>query len=289
MSNPTQPHQPIWQRGALAVLTSLLFAGSFVAGKYATAELEPLSITLFRYLIALAVLQGFVIWFRADLSLRHRLPDGSPDKTQGKLHWRHIGALFLTGTLGVVGYHFFFFLALRYTETTNTAIINAFNPVVTGFLAAIFLQERLSWRNYGGGVLAIVGVLILLTQGNLIKLFHLDLNQGDLLMVCAVLCWAVYANLLRYLGRTYSGLTMSYYGALFGVLQLLVLSGPELLGMAMPSWPAILGIVYMGVGASGIGYLLFTLSTQRIGPTRSTSIVYSGVPIWVALLAWLFF
>jgi drug/metabolite transporter (DMT)-like permease len=281
--------QPIWQRGALAVLTSLLFAGSFVAGKYATAELGPLSITLFRYLIAFAVLQGLVLWFGCDLSLRHRLPNHELGNIKGTLNWRHIGTLFLTGTVGVVGYHFFFFLALRYTATTNTAIINAFNPVVTGFLALLFLRERLNWRNYGGGVLAILGVLLLLTQGNLVKLLHLDLNQGDLLMVCAVLCWAVYANLLRYLGRTYSGLTMSYYSALFGVLQLLVLSAPDLVSMTLPSWPAILGIVYMGVGASGIGYLLFTLSTQRIGPTRSTSIVYSGVPIWVALLAWLFF
>lgn len=84
---------------------------------------------------------------------------------------------------------------------------------------------------------------------------------------------------------------MNYYGALAGVVQLLLLVIPELMQTGWPglSGASVLGILYMGIGASGIGYLLFTISIQRIGPTKSTSIVYSGVPVWVALLAWLFF
>ena len=173
----------------------------------------------------------------------------------------------------------------------NSAIINAFNPVVTGFLAAVLLKETLAVRNYMGGAIAILGVLVLLTNGNLASLLQFQFNSGDILMLCAVVCWAFYSILLRHLGKRYSGLSMSYYGALFGVLQLLVLVAPEVLKSGFPSLslPAILGVIYMGIGASGIGYLLFTLSTQRIGPTKSTSIVYSGVPVWVALLAWLFF
>jgi drug/metabolite transporter (DMT)-like permease len=120
---------------------------------------------------------------------------------------------------------------------------------------------------------------------------QLQFNAGDILMLGAVACWACYSILLRHLGQRYSGLALSYYGALFGVAQLLLLTFPELQRNGWPSlsWPSILGVLYMGIGASGIGYLLFTLSTQRIGPTKSTSIVYSGVPVWVALLAWLFF
>ena len=110
-------------------------------------------------------------------------------------------------------------------------------------------------------------------------------------MLCAVVCWAIYSILLRHLGCRFSSIAMSYYAALFGVVQLSILAVPELVHTGWPSLSrsAALGIVYMGVGASGVGYLLFVRSTQRIGPTRSTSIVYGGVPVWVALLAWLFF
>ena len=269
----------LWAQSLLAVLTSLLFAGSFVAGKYTIGEMGPLMITLLRYLIAAAFLQ-ILVWQRGDIGPRIREASG-----RDRLYF------FLLGSFGVVGYHFFFFYSLRYTAVANSAIINAFNPVVTGFLAAVILKEKLAARNYVGGAIAILGVLILLTSGNLPALFQLQLNTGDLLMLCAVFCWACYSILLRHLGQRYSGLAMSYYGALFGVAQLLVLVLPTLIKTGFPtlSWPAILGVFYMGIGASGIGYLLFTLSTQRIGPTKSTSIVYSGVPVWVALLAWLFF
>lgn len=269
----------LWKQSSLALLTSLLFAGSFVAGRYTIGEMGPLLITLLRYIIAGIFLQ-MLVWYRGDIGTRIRTASLA-DKV----------CLFLLGTFGVVGYHFFFFFSLRYTAVANSAIINAFNPVVTGFLAAVILKEKLAVRNYVGGAIAIFGVLVLLTSGNLLSLFQLQFNSGDLLMLCAVLCWAGYSILLRHLGKRYSGLALSYYGALFGVVQLLFLVVPELLRTGFPSLsPAsILGVFYMGIGASGIGYLLFTLSTQRIGPTKSTSIVYSGVPVWVALLAWLFF
>ena len=52
-----------WKQSLLAVLTSLLFAGSFVAGNYTTAEMGPLLITLLRYIIASAFLQLLVCVF----------------------------------------------------------------------------------------------------------------------------------------------------------------------------------------------------------------------------------
>ncbi|MEO0768543.1 MAG: DMT family transporter [Cyanobacteria bacterium J06649_4] len=271
--------QDMWQKGALALLTSLLFAGSFVAGKYTTGEMGPLLITLLRYIIASSFL-WLLIWQRGGLN-----------KSIKEASIADIVCFFLLGTFGVVGYHFFFFSSLRYTAVANSAIINAFNPVVTGFLAAVVLKEKLALRNYLGGAIAIIGVLILITSGNLASLLQLRFNNGDLLMLCAVICWAVYSILLRHLGKRYSGLAMSYYGALFGVAQLSLLVWPELNKTGWPTLAlsSILGVLYMGIGASGIGYLLFTISTQRIGPTKSTSIVYSAVPVWVALLAWLFF
>ncbi|MEM8503642.1 MAG: DMT family transporter [Cyanobacteria bacterium P01_D01_bin.1] len=269
----------LWNQSLLAVLTSLLFAGSFVAGKYTTGEMGPLLITLLRYVVA-SMFLGLLVWQKKDIG-----PRISTASVVEKI------CFFLLGSTGVVGYHFFFFSSLRYTAVANSAIINAFNPVVTGFAAAVILKEKLATKNYLGGVIAVVGVLVLLTDGNLAALLQFQFNRGDLLMLCAVLCWAFYSILLRYLGRRYSGLAISYYGALFGVAQLALLVIPELRAAGMPilSLPAVLGIAYMGIGASGIGYLLFTISTQRIGPIKSTSIVYSGVPVWVALLAWLFF
>ncbi|MGB3786360.1 MAG: DMT family transporter, partial [Phormidesmis sp.] len=132
----------IWSQSLLAVLTSLLFAGSFVAGKYTTDEMGPLLITLLRYVIASAFL-SLLVWKKKNIG-----PRISAASVTDKI------CLFLLGTTGVVGYHFFFFSSLRYTAVTNSAIINAFNPVVTGFLAAVILKEKLAVKNYLGGAIA---------------------------------------------------------------------------------------------------------------------------------------
>lgn len=262
----------------IPVLTSFLFAGSFIAGKYTTVELGPLTTSLLRYLIAMGVLGLLIGW----------QPQSAKALTVARSDWLAMGLL---GVFGVVGYHYFFFSSLRYTATANTAIINAFNPVVTGVMAALFIGERLTRRQYSGIGLALLGVLTLLTQGKLTTLLTLELNRGDLLMLGAVLCWVVYSLIIKQLSQRYSGLTITFYAAVAGVGQLLVLASLESWWqqLATLSLTSLLAIAYMGVAASGIAYLLFNLSIQRIGPTRTASTVYSLVPIFVASLAWLFF
>lgn len=265
-------------RVLLPVLTSFLFAGSFIAGKYTTVELGPLTTSLLRYVIAMGVLGLFIA----------RSIHPVKALTVARADW---GGMALLGLFGVVGYHYFFFTSLRYTATANTAIINAFNPVVTGVMAALFIGERLTRRQYGGIGVALLGVLTLLTRGNLTALLRLELNRGDGLMLCAVLCWVVYSLIIKQLSQRYSGLTITFYAAVAGVGQLLVLASVERWWrqLATLSLTSLLAIAYMGVAASGVAYLLFNLSIQRIGPTRTASTVYSLVPIFVAALAWIFF
>jgi drug/metabolite transporter (DMT)-like permease len=45
----------------------------------------------------------------------------------------------------------------------------------------------------------------------------------------------------------------------------------------------------MGVCGSGLGYLLYNSSIREIGPTRTSSFVYSVIPLIVAVLALIFF
>lgn len=259
----------------LTALTSLLFAGSFIAGKYTTVELSPILTTLLRYLIALVFLSSLLIYYKQSSLL---------------VQTKDVFLLALLGLFGVVGYHFFFFLSLRYTAIANTAIINAFNPLITGIAATLFIRERLTLQNYLGGAIALIGVLALLFKGDIGNLVGLQINQGDGLMLCAVLSWVVYSLLIKVLSQRYSGFTVSFYAAGFGVIWLLLLSLREdWATVARLSSAAIASLVYMGVGASGLGYFLYNLSVKAIGPTRASTSVYSLVPVFVALLAFTFF
>lgn len=259
----------------LPLATSLLFAGSFIAGKHTTADLGPLTTSLLRHIVALVFLSSLGMSKRFSLSVGRR----------------DLGKLVLLGLFGIVGYHFFFFSALRHTEVANTAIINALSPIVTGLMAAIFLRERLSLQNYLGVIIAAAGVIALLTKGQIQNLLKFSVNQGDGLMLLAVLSWAIYALFVKRLSKKYSGFCLFFYATLFGVAMLLGLAFTENWTQHIKniSIVSFWSVIYMGAVASGVGYLLYTLSIGEIGPTRTSSLVYGLVPIFVAALAWIFF
>ena len=266
----------IHQNTLIPFFTGLTFAGAFVAGKYTTLEMQPLTITLLRYVIALL--------FTALLLVHYKTKALKIDK-------RDILPLALMGLLGIVGYHFFFFTSLDYTPVANTAIINAFSPAVTGLLAAIFIKERLSGTNYIGLALALIGVLTLITKGKIGNLIGMNFNVGDLYMLCAVVCWAIYSLIAKNIMRKYSGFTATFYAFAFGVFWLVFMALPEGIGQQLQdiSLRAILSLLYMGIFASCVGILLYNLSIKTFGPTKTSSLVYSQVPVYVAVLALIFF
>ena len=256
--------------------TGLLFSGSYIAAKYTTSDLEPLTTSLLRYLVALIFLTLFLIREKAD-ALRVAGSD--------------LFRLALLGLSGIVGYHYFFLLALRYTVVDNTAIINATSPILTGILAAAFVHERLRFKHYTGVGIAFLGVIVLLTRGNIQNILRLNINTGDAIMLLATLSWVVYALIVKTLIPRYSGFTITFYASLFGVLFLFVLAlSEDILGqLRAVSMSSLVAVLYMGIFASGLGYLFYNLSIREIGPTRTSSFVYSVVPILVALQAFLFF
>ncbi len=255
--------------------TSLLFSGSFVAARVVTLEFDPLTATLLRYLVALAFL-GTLAWAGSQ-SLRISRRDAL----------RFLGL----GLFGIAGYHYFFFLSLRYTDVVNTAILNGLSPVITAVLAALFIRERLAPKHHLGIACSVAGVLVLLTGGRVTALVELSFNRGDLLMLVAVVSWAAYALLIRTMVARYSVFCLTFYATVFGVVLLAVLAAREgpLGQLAAASTGSLWSLAYMGVAASGVGYLLYNSSVRLLGPTTTAAIVYSLVPVWTAALGALFF
>ena len=260
----------------LPVITAIFFSGSFIAAKYTTFDLGPLTTSFLRYVIAFIFLASLISHYKKD-SLKIKKED--------------VPKLVLLGLFGITGYHFFFFSSLKYTLVTNTGIINASSPVVTGLMAAIFIKERLTKKNYIGIILAFLGVLILITKGEIETFTNLNFNYGDMLMLLAVVSWVVYSLIIKSLSKKYSSFTLTFYATFSGVIMLLFFAlaegGTE--QVQTVSLKSILSILYMGIFASGIGYLFYNYGIRELGPTKTSSLVYSVVPIFVAILSLIFF
>jgi drug/metabolite transporter (DMT)-like permease len=193
----------------------------------------------------------------------------------------------LLGLTGVVGYHYFFFLAVRHTVLANAAILNSLNPVLTAILAAWLLGERLTRVRYAGIGVAFAGAVLLVVGGDPAELGGLVPHAGDLAMLLATTSWAIYAVTVRALAVRYDGFVLTFHSMAGGVALLvpLALLEPLFDDLRRLSPAAVAAVLYMGIGASGVGYLLYNAAIRRAGPTVTAAVVQGVVPFLVAVLA----
>lgn len=82
------------------------------------------------------------------------------------------------------------YTGLQYTTAINGDLINSFTPIVTVFLAALVLKEKVSWRQTGGTILSLLGVALIVTGGSPQVVFGLSFNRGDLIIIMTTFVWA---------------------------------------------------------------------------------------------------
>lgn len=255
----------------LMVLTSLLWSGAFITGKFSVQEFPPFALTFFRFLFALPFI--FTILYLKDRN--NLFPHGK--------QWR---ALLLLGFVGTFCYHALFFSSLSYTTAINSSLIGAINPMVTTLLAAMFFGERLTALRVLGILLSFLGVFLFITNGNLQVISQFHVNHGDFLMLIAVFCFAVYSLLSRRYMKQYQ--LTPFMVTAYTFLICVIMSGPFVLWenpaayLSATTARGWLSILYMSVFASVLGYLFQAIAIQRIGAPR-TAVFINLVPIFTII------
>ena len=230
----------------LLVLATLFWAGNYLVAERAVETLDPVSLTWWRW--ALASVPLLVL---AQVVER-------PDWRRLLSRWR---ILMLAGLLGVGGYALLLYAALERTSAINASIVNALAPAAIVVAAVLLGQATADWRAWTGGALGLLGVLLVLTRGDLGRLATLSFNSGDVLMLGAVAVWTAYTLIGRRLGLPVLAAT-----AVQVVLTTIVLTPVVLLtGFSTPpdraAWGAVLFIVvFPSVGS----YLCWNLAIGRV-------------------------
>ena len=157
----------------------------------------------------------------------------------------------------------------------------ATTPVVIALISAVFGQERVGARHWAGAALSLLGVYIVVGRG-------VDLGghglKGDLMMVAAVLCWAVYtlgvapADLASLAGRRDRPVDGDRdAGVRAGDV---VARASRRLGRDL-TWRTWMSIVYSSIFALGVAYTIWYAAVRQIGSARTS--VYSNVIPLVAM------
>jgi len=89
------------------------------------------------------------------------------------------------------------FVGLQFTTAINGSLINSAEPVAIVAVAWLMFRDRLTGMQWAGVLVSLAGVVYLIARGDPDILFNLDLNIGDVLVFISIICWAVYAVLMR--------------------------------------------------------------------------------------------
>lgn len=257
----------------LFIVGSALMASNAVIGRAAANVVPPVGLAFWRWLVAFLI----VLPFAWSGLVRHR--------RVLLARWKQflmLGALGM-GICGAVVY-----MGLQLTGATNTGLIYATSPVLILAISALALGEAVTPRQVLGILLAMGGVLTILTRGDLDALLGFSFNRGDLLILAGAISWAVYTVLLRRTGGSpLPVVTQFAANALSGVLVLSPFYAWETLSghPVVPTPQTVLLIGGVALVASVLAFLAYQKTIALLGPARAGTALYVS-PVWVALLAW---
>lgn len=257
----------------LAAAATLIWSGNFIIARGLADTVPP-------------VLLAFLRWSVAALVV---LPIGAPSLwRQRRVVRQHFGYLLVTAFFGVTLFNTFIYIAAETTTAINMSLLAIGTSIFMIVLARIVLGERLSATKISGAMLATLGVLLLVTGGELSHPRGLACAEGDLWMITAALVWAVYTILVRKKPteihqRTF--LTATFW---LGLALLVPWVGWAHLDTAeLILSPAIMGVaLYLGVGTSVVAYLLWNRAVSLVGAS-GVAFVYYTLPLFSGLEAFL--
>jgi drug/metabolite transporter (DMT)-like permease len=256
---------------ARLVAVPAIWGGTFVAGKHVVAVLSPMMGSFARYVVACVALlvAAFVV------------EGGLP-----KLSRRQWFGTFVLGAFGVFAYNLFFMASLERLPGSRAALIIALNPVITITISSLVLKERLSARRWLGVAIALFGVWIVISRGDIASIASAGIGAGELFMLAAVTSWALYTIIGRKVLGGLTPLAATNYAALWGTLLLAGAAAPEFgsLSTSQFDWTMVGSLLYLGICGTALAFVWYYVSVKKFG-TAVTSIFNNLVPVFGVLIS----
>ena len=246
----------------LAALAAVVMWGiSFVATRAALSEIPPVTLVFTRFAVGTALLLAL-------LAIRGRLSPPPRDA------WP---ALVSMGFLGVFLHHMLQAHGLVLTTAVHAGWLIGLIPIWSALLAAIVLRERLGLVKVTGLLLGFAGALLVITRGRLTGgVLALPATRGDLLILVSTVNWAVYSVVGRHTLARLGSARATAFAMLAGWLLivpifLLRAGWTDWARLSAGGWAA---VAFLGIGCSGLGYLLWYSALERLETARVAAFLY---------------
>jgi len=258
----------------LLILAVLFWSGNFVLGRGVNEIIPPVALAYWRWFGALVILMPFAV----------------PGLVRQRREIRqHLGILTVLAIVSVTNFNTFIYHALRTNTVVNTVLVNSTTPIFIVLASWIGFNDRINFRQMIGVILSFVGLVWVVTQGNLEVLRVLRFSNGDLWTLAAALSWAVYTVLLRKRPQNIDPIPFLTILVAIGLVFLLPIYVWEIRsGASFHLSPSVFASIgYVAFFPSVIAYIFWNRAVEIVGANKA-GIFMHLMPVFSIILAFIF-
>lgn len=252
----------------LILLATTLVAGSFLASAKLAGIINPISLTLLRFIGAALILLPFILY---------------------KPQWRKkVLSTLPRATVISLFYSIFFicfFESLNTTTALNTGTLYTLVPLITALLCIPIFKEGITARQVVVYLLGAMGTSWVVFGGQLNLLLSFSLNTGDLIFIAGTFSMCCYSVAMKRLYRNDEMMVLVFctlIGGSFWMALALLVSGQPLQWHLLQG-ASIYHMAYLVIAATLATVYLYQKTTVILGPSRVNAYIYLN-PAFVAVL-----
>ena len=196
----------------------------------------------------------------------------------------------LLSVLSVSIFNTFLNIALTTTSVISSSLMPAFTPALIILLSFLIYNSTITVFQSIGAVVSFFGFITIVLRGSLINLSQLDFVTGDLWMLSAVVCWAIYSVLLKKIPKNFDSIVFLFLIFFIGnliVIPFYILESSiynTFLLNEKYGWSIVL---FVGIGPALISYLFWIKSVKIIGAGKS-GLFLNLIPIFSGFISIIF-
>lgn len=255
---------------ALALLSTIIWAGNFIAAKILAGEYSGLEMSYWRWLLASV--------FTFPFALKYLKKEFVLIKQEWKL-------MLFYGVVGCFVSNYLFYNAPQTAPAVDMTILMATSPLLMMFMAWIFFHDKINMVWILGSAIALIGVFILVTKGNLDIFHNFTFTIGHFWTLGCSLCFALYSVSMRlFKAKIHIVLFLetTFILAFLTSIVICLVSARDFPRIYSPEhYPA---FIYIGIFASFFAFICWNYAIELIGAVRA-GIIYYLVPVFGSFFA----
>lgn len=254
------------------LLATILISGSFLASQKLANVIDPISLTLYRFVLALIFLSPVIIFSKNRLKNVFKiLPKAM--------------VVSLVYTLYFIG----MLRALENTTVLNTGAIYTLVPLMTAVLCIFFFKEKIALKQLFIYILGIISTCIVVFQADFTLFLTLSLNKGDIIFLIASLSMALYPVFIKLLYSKKDELLVLVFATLLGGIIWMSLT-MQILNIPY-NWNKIelnhfYSLLYLVLATTILTLFLYQKATLILGAKKIMAYIYLN-PAFVAVIMFL--